>query len=182
MLLMMIRPSFAAADAQAEFVHCFDFGCKSTREISFSAQQWQKISSLFAAPAMSAWLEKQRIRRAIAMMESFSGQLAGASQYQGGNYSEQDLPRQQDCIDESTNTLQYLHALQRRNLLHWHEVAEKSRRIVWFFTHWSAVIREKNSGELYAVDSWYRDNGEPPYLQSLADWRVKKSFPELLNP
>ena len=115
-------------------------------------------------------------------MERYAGRLTGSEQDRGGNYNGQDLPFQQDCIDESTNTYQYLQALQQRQLLHWHRVTDKQRRIVWFATHWSATIEEISSAESYAVDSWYRDNGEPPYIQRLEDWRRKAAFSESLNP
>lgn len=166
----------------AEFVLCFDFGCKSTREISFNELQWKKVRQIFNPPALSPWLEKQKIRQAIALMEQMSGSIIGTSLDKGGNYSGEDLPYQQDCIDESTNTYQYLNALQHKNLLHWHQFAEKKRRIVWFATHWTAIIREKITNEYFAVDSWYRDNGEPPYIQKLKNWQRKSSFSELLNP
>ncbi len=131
---------------------------------------------------MSPWLEKQQIRQAIALMETISGSIIGTSIDKAENYSGQDLPYQQDCIDESTNTFQYLLALQNRNLLLWHQVDLKKRRIVWLASHWTAVIRQINTNEYFAVDSWYRDNGEMPYIQKLEDWQRKKSFSELLNP
>lgn len=165
-----------------EFVHCFDFGCKSRRGMDFSADQWQHLGDLFTRPARDAAEEKQRIRTAIALMERFAGALTGTDADRGGNYPGVDLPRQQDCIDESTNTLQYLNALERRGWLTFHRVDLKQRRIVWFIDHWTATIREIASGERYAVDSWFRDNGEPPYLQRLEDWKRGRDFPEALNP
>ena len=81
-----------------------------------------------------------------------------------------------DCIDESTNTFQYLLALQELDLLRWHRVDQKYRRIVWFATHWTASIRETDSGRVIAVDSWYRDNGELPYLQPLNDWTPQSAI------
>lgn len=161
---------------------CYDFGCKSTRELSFNAEQWSSIYQIFHKPALSPWWEKQQIRQAIARMEEISGSLIGTSQDKAGNYPGEDLPYQQDCIDESTNTFQYLLALQNRNLLFWHTVVEKKRRIVWLATHWTAVIHETARNQDYAVDSWYRDNGEMPYIQKLSDWQRKRSFSDLLNP
>jgi len=78
--------------------------------------------------------------------------------------------------------LQYLNALLSLKLLTWHDLAFKKRRIVWFSTHWTAVIREKDSQQLYAVDSWYRDNGKPPYIQRLDDWKRRSAFSASLNP
>ncbi len=189
--LLIALPLTAAAEPAAtapdglsghEFVHCFDFGCKSRLGLDFSGQHWRRIEALFAPPAADAAEERQRIRAAIALMERFAGALAGTDADRGGNYSGVDLPRQQDCIDESTNTLQYLYALEERHLLRFHRVDLKQRRIVWFISHWTATVRDTASGELYAVDSWYRDNGEPPYIQKLADWRRDRKFSEALNP
>ena len=87
-----------------------------------------------------------------------------------------------DCIDESTNTFQYLLALEELELLKWHRVDQKQRRIIWLATHWTATITEIESNVSFAVDSWYRDNGELPYIQPLADWRRKRDFPVAFNP
>jgi hypothetical protein len=178
-LLLMATGSCAGA---AEFNHCSDFGCKTRQQISFSAAQWHEIEQLFAQPALSPWLEKQQIRRAIALMERFSGAMTGTFRDRGENYPGEDIPNQMDCIDESTNTLQYLAALEKRKLMHWHRVQGKKQRYRFIFAHWTAVIEERHSGASFAVDSWYRDNGEPPYIQPLEAWMDADDFPAQLNP
>ncbi len=85
-------------------------------------------------------------------------------------------------IDESTNTFQYLRALEDLELLKWHRVDLKVRRIVWILTHWTATIVEIDNNKRFAVDSWYRDNGELPYIQPLKDWKRKPEFPVAFNP
>ncbi len=183
-LFLVYSASVVAGNATGvvEFKHCYDFGCKSSQLIDFNGQQWIAIKKIFDRPALSPWLEKQQIRLAIAKMEEFSGQMTGTYRDKGGNYPGQDISHQQDCIDESTNTLQYLQALYRRNLLRWHTVTGRQRCMVWFATHWTAVIKENDNDQYFAVDSWYRDNGDPPYIQQLADWQRKSSFSNLLNP
>lgn len=172
----------AAVSAEPDFVHCFDFGCKSTSEITYSETHWRQVHAVFASGINGPDQEKQAIRRAIALMESISGELAGTYLDRAGNYPGYDLARQMDCIDESTNTFQYLLALERLQLLKWHRVDLKQRRIVWFLTHWTATIAEIDSGKRFAVDSWYRDNGEMPYIQPLEDWRKKRDWPAAFNP
>jgi hypothetical protein len=180
--LMFVLLPCSPVLAEPYFVQCYDFGCKTTREIHFSVGQWNEIRALFATEVVDSATEKQAIRRAVALMERFSGELSGTSLDKGGNYPGSDLPRQMDCIDESTNTFQYLSALEELDLLRWHRVGQKHRRIVWFLTHWTASIREVESGRVIAVDSWYRDNGELPYLQPLPDWIRKRDFDNTLNP
>ncbi len=169
------------AYAEPYFIHCYDFGCKSTKEIHYEPGQWEALRRLLESEQASPDQEKQAIRRAIAMMEDYSGQIAGTSVDKAGNYPGYDIVKQMDCIDESNNTYQYLGALEELNLLKWHRVEPKQRRIVWFVTHWTAVISDITTGQKFAVDSWYRDNGEPPYIQPIEDWQKKKSFTELYN-
>ncbi len=168
--------------AEPDFVHCYDFGCKSREEINYLPQNWDEIRAIFSINTNNKAQEKQAIRRAIALMERISGDLVGTSLDKGGNYPGYDIEKQQDCVDESTNTYQYLKALERLHLLKWHHVVPKKRRIVWLATHWTAVIADNETNQRFAVDSWYRDNGQPPYIQKLEDWEDKDNFPLAYNP
>ncbi len=174
--------SNTAVAATSEFKLCYDFGCKSSQDISFDVNQWSQLEDIFTPRASTEFQEKQMIRQAIALMEQFSGQLAGTYRDKGGNYTSSDIPQQMDCIDESTNTLQYLKSLKEHGYLVFHKVSGKKRRIVWFATHWTAVIEQLDTDQKYAVDSWYRDNGKPPYLQLLTNWQKKSHFSDALNP
>ncbi len=169
--------------ADPEILHCSDFGCKTKTPLTFSPQQWQRLNAIFARPALSAWLEKQQIRQAIALMEQYSGEVSGTHHDRGGNYPGADLPHQMDCIDESTNTFQFLWALQQRQMLHWHRVDGKLRRRTWFiFAHWTAVIEQVDTRRRFAVDSWHEDNGQAPYIQEINAWINNRAFAQALNP
>ena len=178
-LLLLICPALAAAPA---FVHCFDFGCKTTVEVEFSAADWRAVRNEFIEGVVDAESERQAIRRAVARMERISGDIAGTRLDKAGNYPGYDLPKQMDCIDESTNTYQYLFALEQLELLRWHRIDLKHRRIVWLATHWTASIREIDTDRVFAVDSWYRDNGEMPYLQPIDEWKRRRDFSSEFNP
>jgi hypothetical protein len=185
-LLLLLLPGWlfcmSPVSAAPYFVQCYDFGCKTTRELRFDERQWAEIKGLFARGIVDSATEKQAIRRAVATMERMSGEQTDTHLDKGGNYPGSDIPGQMDCIDESTNTFQYLSALEELELLKWHRVDAKQRRIVWFATHWTASIREIGNNQLFAVDSWYRDNGELPYIQPLDDWSRKRDFSSSFNP
>lgn len=180
--ILLLLAFSAPVVADPYFVHCYDFGCKSTRELHFLPEHWSEIRAIFESGQLDSDQEKQAIRRAVAVMERISGEMSDTHLDKAGNYPGYDIAGQMDCIDESTNTFQYLLALEQLNLLKWHRVGKKQRRIVWFITHWTASITEIGSDARFAVDSWYRDNGEMPYLQPLADWQRKRGFPTAYNP
>jgi len=79
-----------------------------------------------------------------------------------------------DCVDESTNTMVYLTMLQNSNLLHWHTVEHRVSRGIMSFQlpHFTAVIRDGESGIKYAVDSWFLDNGQPPFIVPIDEWQA----------
>jgi hypothetical protein len=181
LIVVLLSLLFSNGQTSTTFVHCYDFGCKSHQSVEFNSEQWVQISTLFTSNH-NEYEEKQSLRKAIALMEHFSGELTGTSLDVGGNYPGSDIPKQMDCIDESTNTFQYLYAIEALNLLKWHTVGLKERRIVWFISHWTAVIEETKTKQKFAIDSWYRDNGELPYIQLLANWQVKKNFLKKYNP
>jgi hypothetical protein len=85
---------------------------------------------------------------------------------------------QTDCVAESTNTTTCLRMLDERGLLLWHEVMNREfRGPLQLDTHWSAQLRDRTTGERYAVDSWYLENGRPPYVQLTREWLRKADFP-----
>jgi hypothetical protein len=91
---------------------------------------------------------------------------------------------QMDCIDESTNATTYLRLFAEQDLLRWHEVLEPAFRgpTLLLDPHYSGQVREIDSGERFVIDTWFRDNGEPPYVQRLDDWHRKRPFPDDENP
>jgi hypothetical protein len=84
---------------------------------------------------------------------------------------------QLDCVDESTNTTIFLALLEKNKLLKFHKVSAPMARTPFtglaggrFWPHQTAVIFENASGQAYAVDSWFRDNGFPADIVNLNDW------------
>jgi hypothetical protein len=106
-------------------------------------------------------------------MEKIIGEKTGTSGDRGGNLAGFGQQGQMDCIDESYNTTTYLKLLQRDGLLKFHRVMNRSTRFGLFagMPHSTAVIRDVASGQDYAVDSWFFDNGELPVIMPLAHWK-----------
>jgi hypothetical protein len=156
---------------------CHNFGCKARTDLVLGAQEWRSVMRLFEPPATSALQERDRLRRAVARLELLVGRYAPTRVDRGGNPIFVDRKGQMDCIDESTNTTAYLRLLENTGLLRYHRVLQRIYRAPFVFDqHWAAQIEELGTQRRYAVDSWFLDNGEPPYIQAVEAWRHKQRF------
>lgn len=107
----------------------------------------------------------------LGALERLTGRLTGLDNDRGGSLAGLWRRNQMDCVDESTNTRAYLTMLQNDGLLRYHVVAQTARRFrPYLYQHYTAVIRETASGRLYAVDSWFFDNGQPAVVLPLETW------------
>lgn len=158
------------------FFSCTDYHCDEGRTVQLNEAQWQPVRELFSATASAAG-ERQQLRRAIAQLEQTVGAITGTWRDLAENVAGAGLPGQLDCIAESKNTTTYLKLLDDTGLLKWHSVEDRAiRHPLIFNVHWSAVIRDTGSGQRYAVDSWFLDNGQPPYIQPLEAWKSGRHF------
>jgi len=156
---------------------CFDFGCKTRQEVYVHTPEWRVIAAHLSA-SRNAADERDRVATVVAFMERIVGALTPTDRDRGGNdFEGDDRAGQMDCIDESTNTTSYLNLFQERGLLKWHRVKDPVYRAPRILDqHWAAQIEHTETGQHYAVDSWYEDNGERPYVQTVEAWKRKEAF------
>ena len=177
-LLQLSVPLLVMAAAELPVITiCYNYNCNRTAAVHPAAAEWQRVINQFQPTAHSAAAERTMIRQAIAILEDIAGTQTPTYLDRGRNPIVDDWPGQMDCIDESTNTKRYLDLLQARGLLHWHRVVERAYRAPYVFDqHWAGQIIELETLDSYVVDSWYLDNGKPPYIQALNDWLRKRPF------
>ncbi len=174
--LLLVSCLLSGGASGTELKICHGFGCKQQTEVVITDAFARSVAALFDPPATTPAAEREQIARAIAYLERQIGQVTGTDRDIGGNYDpDRDYPGQMDCIDESRNTTTYLRLLDDLGLLRWHRPVERRYRSRFLIDgHWTAVVEEKPSGQRYAVDSWFHDNGQPPEIQPLEDWLARK--------
>lgn len=170
---IFVRRDIITDPAPERFSVCSGHTCSKVTQVSLPPAQWQQVRDQFSPAAESAADERSDIARAIALMERLVGPLAGTANDKGRNFQGVGTEGQMDCIDESTNTTNYLTMLVRQRLVTRHSVQDRATRGFFIFgwPHTTAVIRDNVTGEQYAVDSWFLDNGEPPFMLPLQVWR-----------
>ena len=157
------------SDEQLSFFVCTDYHCDIGETVALAQDDWAQIRNLFPV-GLSPEEERERIRAAIALLETSVGAITGTWRDLAGNVDGSGRGGQLDCISESKNTTTYLKLLSDDGLLIWHSVGNRHVRHRIFAPHWTAVIIDRMTGERFSVDSWYFDNGEPPVIQPLKDW------------
>lgn len=170
---VFVRDDIITDPAPENFSVCYDHQCASLDTLSLAPQEWQSVSRLFARQSANPVIERKQIAQAIARLEQITGRYTGTANDKGGDLKGLGQPGQMDCIDESINTTTYLKMLRDGGQMRWHTVEDPATR-GWFLRGWphtTAVIRDTRSGQLYAVDSWFLDNGKPPFIVPLEKWK-----------
>ena len=159
---------------QAQFQHCHGYGCKFIKDVTWTQSDWAEVEKLFQPQAQTPEAERTQIKNAIAIFEQKVGSQTGTHEDQWGTFRKTGT-YQHDCVDESTNTTIYLSLLQQRGLMKLHRVEPPSARFPLIhagrWPHQTAVISETDTGAFHVVDSWFHDNGYPPEIVSLKEWK-----------
>jgi hypothetical protein len=165
-------PASSAADTGVTI--CYNYGCYIHARVEFTPAQLDYLARMFAGVGDAA-TERKVLGRAIGRMYYFAGDTTPIWHDHGLNFFDDGVNGKMDCIDHSHNTDEFLHLLDRRGLLRYHDVRSKVRRMAFLVAeHWTARVADKTNGAEYAVDSWYFDPGEPAAVMPIADWYRRK--------
>lgn len=185
-----VTGNISSSASPENLIYCFAHSCARQQKVIFTPDQWGQVRAIFAERAADVGQERQRIRRAVGLMERVAAAQAGTEDDVAGTtpfFFQGSRPPQLDCYDEAINTSNFLGLMVRDGLLRHHRVRAPVQR--WFiggdYIHATAVIEESNGGALYAVDSSFHDNGEdaetPPLDAWLAGWGLDNQDPVLTS-
>lgn len=180
----LLLPMLAHADAPAmtrvlqevprieKFLFCNGGTCADVKTVSLAEDEWQPVADLFEEAPQDAEEERTVIAQAIGLMESIVGPKTGTDTDRAGTFGNSAYPGQLDCNDEATNSTTYLRLMAQHDLLRFHKIEDTTTRggFLIFGRHSTAVIRDLEDDEKYAVDSWFYDNGKPAVVLPLHVW------------
>jgi hypothetical protein len=155
------------------FTVCHEYGCAKRSVVKLPEAEWQEVRDLFKDAPEDSGYERMRISEAIAKIETVVGRMTGTSNDRGGTLNSIALPGQMDCVDEAVNTTTYLVLMEQDGLIKHH----KAQSVAWRGTlfgkvlpHVTPVMADTGTGELWAVDSSFYDNGREPVILPLKEW------------
>ncbi|WP_156473474.1 hypothetical protein [Neptuniibacter pectenicola] len=156
-----------------EMTLCHNFGCTQSETIQLSKQEMEQVQLLFTPLADSAEDERNKIAHAIGQLETITGPKLHTENDLAKNAFGFSLKSHQlDCVAESSNTSNYLLLLDNLALLKYHRVGGNMHRGLFTLhaPHNSAAIIEKGTDNAYAVDSWFRANGQDAWIVEAEQW------------
>lgn len=171
-LFVALPKTEAEAETQA-FRVCHGYECYYQTKLTLSAPDLRRIQNIMQQGAKSPAAERKALRTAIALFEQRSTAIIGVRDKPRMQFGKARIKGQMDCIDELTNTDNFIRYLNSRGWLKHHTPVRKTARGSFFdgrYPHWTAVIQAKD-GERWAVDSWYEAGGGPPDIMPLAEWK-----------
>jgi hypothetical protein len=170
---VQLQRSFIRQPVPAKFSLCHTGTCSAISTVHLTAGQWQTVRERFRGVA-DARQERAAVQSAVARLEELTGDIVGTNRDLGRNVAGFGESGQMDCVDEATNTSVYLMMMADDGLLRFHDIGARISRGVLTLQapHFTATLSERGSGARYAVDSWFLDNGAPPFIVPLDDWRA----------
>jgi hypothetical protein len=161
----------------SSLVVCHGYGCRLRQEIGITAADRRHLAALMAAGRASAAAERHAVARAGAWFDRRIGPAAGTVNHvaRAGVSYVMRSDHQFDCIDSSRNATTLLLLLDELRLLQFHEPDDPVARgylIDGRPPHVTAVLKDKTTGQRWAVDPWTRGYGQPPEIIPLARWKT----------
>lgn len=120
--------------------------------------------------------ERRAVAYAVAWMERRVGPATGTDGDRA-SLGFLNASGQLDCVDEATNATSYLLVLQSNGLLRHHFVIRPFSKASFFkWPHFAAMIQERATGKVYAVDSGVGPNGSNPAITLASQWYINDSY------
>ncbi len=162
---------FHKTPSSESFDVCQGGGCAKVSTTSLSSEDWKLIVKTLNPIATSASEERHQVALAIGIFEKIVGEKIGTNKDLAGTFNM--AYGQQDCNDEAINTTTYMRLLQNNGYLNFHQIEDLRTRNFFFngWPHTTAVIRDAETGERFAVDSWFYDNGHPATIVPFDQWK-----------
>jgi hypothetical protein len=156
----------------ASFKACYGNSCRLHSRVTLVPDQWQQVRAVFEPAPADALAERQAVARAIGVLERFTGEQTGTSEDAPGMGVHLNPDGQLDCIDESTNSTSYLRMMAKDGLIRFHTIGFPAHRFV--ISAWgpsnTATMTDTATHKRYAVESYFRENGQPAYVMPLDIW------------
>ncbi len=184
-----LAPYGIERETPQNFKVCHGFGCSARTPVGLTKREWSKVTAPLRKRSKTAAAERKKIAKSVALMERVVQKKAGFNKDLGQATTFEKDQHQMDCLDETINTSRTLAFLDVGGSLRLNSVYEPIHRgyfIDGMWPHNSGAVRDNETSEIFAIDSYYSDNGGTvsvvPLSVWLDEWRPEGLRPRVIPP
>jgi hypothetical protein len=151
---------------------CYGFVCRRRYIWDITAGDRKALTQIMAAGKVNAASEREAVRKAIVWFDKRMGPILGTEK-RVAKADVRSLDDNYDCWDTTRNTTSLLLVLNEWSLLRYHSVGEPRFRgysVILQLPHNTAVLRERATGEAWAVDMWPHAYAQLPDVMTVEKW------------
>lgn len=170
-----LGPYYTYGPTKNEFRVCHGYSCQFQTAVAFSGKEWERLLRPLKSTFKSAADERTALAKVMGDIEKLAGKKSGTNVDLAEARGRPEDDFQMDCIDETANSHLYMKFIRQTRLLK-HNIYERPVHRGYFidgaWPHNAVAVRDLKTNELYVFDSFYKKNGTPPYVVSLAEWKA----------
>ena len=153
---------------------CYGFVCRRREILDFSAADRSAITQIMAAGRASAAAERAAVQKVVVWFDRRMGPILGTNKRVAkADFRYFDDKHNYDCWDTTRNTTSLLLVLREWGLLKHHAIGDPKYRgntLVLQTPHNTAVLRDRKTGESWALDMWPRAYAQLPDVMTVEKW------------
>ncbi|UTH72702.1 hypothetical protein [Chromobacterium sp. IIBBL 290-4] len=181
--LLLIAAILPYASARADGLNiCYHYRCSRQAYFDISDEERDWLAARMAQ-ADSAESERAAVGDAVQTLYFIAARFTPIWQDKGGNIHDGPAEGRMDCVDHSSNVTTFLHYLERQGWLKFHHAAQAEWRAPHILDlHYTGVLHDDAANQDWAVDTWFKDFGEPPVVVPLSVWMTGYEPPAVSEP
>lgn len=153
---------------------CYGFVCRLRMHYDFTPGDRKALTELLAKAKPSADAERKALQLAVNWLDRRMGPILGTSQRVArADIRHRAADQNYDCYDTTRNAVSLLLVLREWGLLRHHTISDPRYRGTLIFgqtPHNTAVLKDRITGEEWALDLWTKGYNELPDLMPVAQW------------
>ncbi|WP_440027459.1 hypothetical protein [Chromobacterium amazonense] len=181
--LLALLLLFALPQAFADALNiCYHYRCSRHASFELSAEEHDWLAARLSQ-ADTAQNEREAVADAVQALYFIAARDMPIWQDKGGNFHDGPAEGRMDCVDHSSNVTTFLRYLDSQGWLKFHRAAPPEWRAPWILDlHYTGVLHDNAANQDWAVDTWFKDFGEPPVVVPLSVWMKGYEPPAVSEP
>ncbi len=153
---------------------CYGFVCRLRTHLHFTPADRKALTDILDKGKASPEEERKSLQLAVNWLDRRMGPILGTNRRVArADIRHMDADHNYDCYDTTRNAVSLLLVLREWGLLRHHTVSDPRYRGTLIFgqtPHNTAVVKDRTTGEEWALDLWTKGYNELPEVMTIRRW------------